>query len=61
MKGTVESRIDFRSGIVLHSKQVYDVRVPALSEWPRDECSKEKSQTAEVKSQESGVGIIAYI
>ena len=45
----------FRSGVVLHSKQAHDIRVSALSERPRDACSKDEDRTAEVRSQESGV------
>ena len=46
----------FGSGVVLHSKRVYDVRVLVLSDKPRDACSKDESQTAEVRSQELRVG-----
>ena len=45
----------FGSGVALHSKRAHDVRVSALSEKPRDACSKDKGRTAEVRSQESEV------
>ena len=45
----------FGSEVVLHSKRTHDVRVSALSERPRDACSKDEGRTAEVRSQESGV------
>ena len=46
----------FGLGVILHSKQAHDVRVSALSEKPRNVYSNDKVQTAEVRSQESGVG-----
>ena len=45
--------MDFRSGVVLHLKQAYNVRVLALSEKPRNACSKDEGRTAEVRGQES--------
>ena len=45
----------FGSGVVLHSKQVHDIRVSALSKRPRYACSKDKGRAAEVRSQESEV------
>ena len=44
--------MSFGSGVVLHSKRAHDVRVSAISEMPRDACSKDKGWTAEVRSQE---------
>ena len=52
--------MSFRSEVVLHSKRTYDVRVLALLKRPRDVCSKDKGRTAEVRSQESRVGIRAF-
>ena len=53
--------MSFGSGVVLYSKQANDVRVSALSERPRDACSKNEGRTAEVRSQELGVGTRACI
>ena len=50
----------FRSGVVLNSKQAQDFKVSALSERLSDAFSKDEIQTAEVKSQELGVGISAF-
>ena len=50
----------FRLGVVLYLKRAHDIGVSALLKKPRDICSKDKSQTAELRSQELGVGIRVY-
>ena len=42
----------FGSGVVLHSTRAYNVRVSALSERPKDTCSKDEGRKGDVRSQE---------